>query len=147
MVSTLRFAVHNSAAGQSRNDTQLVYRGLTRKPMKFFWEDAMSVLSRSHRGEGSRPRDFSSSPCCRVVPRAGGEACWLSACLRHVINAYAFGAPILPLVKAPQTLSLLTFLAQHWYEVWNSARAGLLAAISRLLRTAIVISRLAESLC
>lgn len=34
--STFRFAVHNSAAGQSRNDTQLVNRGLTRKPIKFF---------------------------------------------------------------------------------------------------------------
>lgn len=69
VLSTLRFAVHSSAAGQSRNETQLVKRGLTRKLMKFFCEGEISVLSRSHRGEGSSPRDFSSSPCRRVVPR------------------------------------------------------------------------------
>lgn len=54
--------MHSSAAGQSRNDTQLLKRGLTKKPMKFFWEEAIPVLSRSQSGDGSKPNDFSSSP-------------------------------------------------------------------------------------
>ena len=43
-IPTFKVAVHSSAAGQSRNDTQLLKSGFTRKLMKFFWEVAMSVL-------------------------------------------------------------------------------------------------------